>query len=130
MASSTYRRGYRRPAHPGFTISFSTPGRPQTITADRVILCMSFAARRTLDYAAAGFDQRKQTAITQLGAGRNAKLELQFGRRPWSAQGSTGNAFTDLGFPEYLGGDTRPGRRRWDPRQLLGGGTPPARSRR
>lgn len=66
-------------------------------TADQVILCMSFAVLRTLDYSGAGFDQRKQTAITQLGAGRNAKLQLQFGNRLWNAQGSNGNVYTTSG---------------------------------
>ena len=80
------------------SMQFSTPGRNQTVTADQVILCMSFAVLRTLDYSGAGFDQRKQTAITQLGAGRNAKLQLQFQNRLWNAQGSTGSAYTDLGI--------------------------------
>jgi monoamine oxidase len=51
------------------SVSFA---RGKTITADHVILCMSFAVLRTLSYSKAGFDPRKQTAITQLGAGRNA----------------------------------------------------------
>jgi monoamine oxidase len=80
------------------SMQFATPGRTQTVTADQVILCMSFAVLRTLDYSGAGFDQRKQTAITQLGAGRNAKLQLQFNSRLWNAQGSTGSAYTDLGI--------------------------------
>jgi monoamine oxidase len=80
------------------SMQFATPGRPQAVTADQVILCMSFAVLRTLDYSGAGFDQRKQTAITQLGAGRNAKLQLQFNSRLWNAQGSTGSAYTDLGI--------------------------------
>ena len=80
------------------SMSFSTPGRQQTVTADQVILCMSFSVLRTLDYSRAGFDQRKQTAITQLGSGRNVKLQLQFGSRLWNAQGSNGNVYTDIGI--------------------------------
>ena len=67
-----------------------------TVTADEVILCMSFAVLRTLDYATAGFDTRKQTAITQLGAGINAKLNVQFASRIWNADASTGSLYTDL----------------------------------
>lgn len=67
-----------------------------SITADQVILCMSFSVLRTLDYSKAGFDQLKQTAITQLGSGHNAKLNVQFTSRLWNAQGSTGNLYTDL----------------------------------
>jgi monoamine oxidase len=79
------------------SMTFSTPGGDQTVTADHVILCMSFAVLRTLDYSAAGFDSRKQTAIAQLGAGRNAKLNLQFTSRYWNARGSNGNVYSDLG---------------------------------
>jgi monoamine oxidase len=70
----------------------------RTVTADEVILCMSFAVLRTLDYSGAGFDTRKQTAITELGAGLNAKLNVQFDSRIWNADASTGTLFTDLPF--------------------------------
>jgi monoamine oxidase len=70
----------------------------QSITADHVILCMSFAVLRTLNYKKAGFDQLKQTAITQLGAGRNAKLNLQFKSRLWNTYGSTGSLYSDQSF--------------------------------
>jgi monoamine oxidase len=84
------------------SMTFSTPGKPQTVTADQVILCMSFSALRTLDFSKAGFDSLKQTAITQLGSGHNTKLQLQFKSRYWNTQGpwglGTGDVYTDLGF--------------------------------
>ena len=80
------------------SLTFSTPGANQTVTADHVILCMSFAVLRTLDTSGAGFDNLKKTAITQLGAGRNAKLNMQFSSRYWNAKGSNGNVYTDLGI--------------------------------
>jgi monoamine oxidase len=84
------------------SMNFSTPGKPQTVTADHVILCMSFSVLRTLDYSDAGFDSLKNTAITQLGSGRNSKLQLQFANRYWNTQGlwgrSNGNVYTDLGI--------------------------------
>jgi monoamine oxidase len=70
----------------------------KTVNADHVILCMSFSVLRTLSYKKAGFDTLKQTAITQLGSGRNAKLMLQFDSRPWNAVGSTGSLYSDLPF--------------------------------
>ena len=70
-------------------------GNGRTITADHVILCMSFAVLRTLNYRKAGFDALKQTAITQLGAGVNAKLNMQFASRIWNTYGSTGSVYTD-----------------------------------
>jgi monoamine oxidase len=84
------------------SMTFSTPGSTQTVTADYVILCMSFSVLRTLDYSAAGFDSLKKTAITQLGSGLNAKLQLQFKTRYWNTPGpwgiSNGNVYTDNGF--------------------------------
>ena len=70
----------------------------KAITADHVILCTSFAVLRTLNYSKAGFDPLKQTAITQLGSGCNAKLNLQFTSRPWNAYGSTGSLYSDQSF--------------------------------
>jgi monoamine oxidase len=82
------------------SMTFSTPGKNQTVTADHVILCMSFAVLRTLDYRGANFDSLKKTAITQLGAGHNSKLQLQFSSRYWNTQGpwgiSNGNVYTDV----------------------------------
>ena len=73
-------------------------GKGTTVTADHVILCMSFAVLRTLDYTKAGFDSLKQTAVTQLGSGHNVKLSLQFNSRPWNAYGSTGSLYSDQPF--------------------------------
>lgn len=70
----------------------------KTVNADHVILCMSFSVLRTLNYKKAGFDTLKQTAITQLGSGANAKLMLQFNSRPWNVYGSTGSLYSDLPF--------------------------------
>jgi monoamine oxidase len=84
------------------SLGFTTSGKPQTLKFDHVILCMSFAVLRTLDYSGAGFAPLKQTAITQLGAGRNSKLQLQFANRYWNTQGpwgrSNGNVYSDLGI--------------------------------
>jgi monoamine oxidase len=84
------------------SLTFTTGGKTQTVVCDHVILCMSFSVLRTLDYSGAGFDKLKQTAITQLGSGRNAKLQLQFKSRYWNTSGpwgiSNGNVYTDNGF--------------------------------
>jgi monoamine oxidase len=57
---------------------------------------------RTLDYSNAGFDGLKQTAITQLGYGKNAKLQLQFNTRYWYGPGQwglgNGNTYSDTGY--------------------------------
>jgi monoamine oxidase len=84
------------------TLRFSTDAGSTTVTADRVILALPFSVLRTLDYSRAGFDSLKNTAITQLGAGHNTKLQLQFKDRYWNGKGpwgrSTGSLFTDIGI--------------------------------
>jgi monoamine oxidase len=84
------------------TVSMLFDGSSTPVIADQVILCMSFSVLRTLNYSGAGFDSLKQTAITQLGSGRNAKLQLQFDDRYWTQSGpwgiSNGDVYTDIGF--------------------------------
>ncbi|HZR94299.1 MAG TPA: FAD-dependent oxidoreductase [Gaiellaceae bacterium] len=100
---STIKRGWamqsiRTNADGTVSLEFATPGKTQTVTADHVILTLPFAVLRTLDYSGAGFDRLKKTAITQLGAGKNAKLQLQFTTRYWNAKRSNGNVYTDVGL--------------------------------
>jgi monoamine oxidase len=125
LPSGTVQLGYemqaiRRNGDNTITMQFSTPFGKQQVTADHVILCMSFSVLRTLDYSGAGFDKVKQTAITQLGSGRNAKLQLQFNTRYWNTQGpwglSNGNVYTDNGFQNTW--DTAAGEQ-WAPYGLL-----------
>ena len=80
------------------TLTFDVDGSSKVVTADHIVLCMSFSVLRTLDYKKAGFDRLKQTAITKLGSGRNAKLQLQFASRIWNAEESDGTVYTDQGF--------------------------------
>jgi len=84
------------------TLRFATSAGPAAVTADQVILALPFSVLRTLDYAKAGFDNLKKTAITQLGSGRNAKLQLQFTDRYWNGKGpwgrSNGSVYSDLGI--------------------------------
>ncbi len=83
-------------------LTFATGGATRTVVADHVIMSLPFAVLRNLDYSGAGFDALKKTAITQLGAGRNTKLQLQFASRYWNTTGpwgkSTGSVYTDVGI--------------------------------
>jgi monoamine oxidase len=83
-------------------LTFSNDGNTQSVVADHVILALPFAVLRTIDYAGAGFNSLKKTAITQLGAGRNTKLQLQFASRYWNTKGpwgkSTGSVYSDIGI--------------------------------
>ena len=83
-------------------LAFETPSGSVSVTADRVILTLPFQVLRTLDFARAGFDERKRLAIAQLGSGSNAKLLLQFTSRYWNTSGawgiSNGDSYSDLGY--------------------------------
>src|SRR2546426_4010896 len=67
-----------------YNLSFSSPTGTFSMTFDRVILALPFSVLRTLNYGKANFDNRKATAITELGYGANAKLQLQFDTRYWN----------------------------------------------
>ena len=107
QGASAVRMGWRmtsiqRNADGTSTIAFSTPSGAQSVTADHVVLALPFAVLRNLDYSGANFDPLKETAITQLGAGRNSKLQLQFGSRLWNTNGawglSNGSTYADTGY--------------------------------
>ncbi len=107
QGASAVRMGWRmtsiqRNADGTSTIVFSTPSGAQSVTADHVVLALPFAVLRNLDYSGANFDPLKETAITQLGAGRNSKLQLQFGSRLWNTNGawglSNGSTYADTGY--------------------------------
>ena len=84
------------------TVSLWFDGSKSPVVYDQVILTTSFSVLRTLDYSKAGFDALKKTAITQLGSGRNGKLQLQFDTRYWNQTGpwglSNGDVYTDYGL--------------------------------
>lgn len=75
----------------------------EDVVADRVALTLPFSVLRTIDFSAAGFDERKTAAINELGYGTGAKLVLQFTARPWRKKGPWGapnvaRILTDAGF--------------------------------
>ena len=86
-----------------YNLSFRSPAGPLTSTVDRVILALPFSVLRTLNYRKANFDSLKVTAITDLGYGKNAKLQLQFRSRYWNQAWpqvgiSNGTTFADTGY--------------------------------
>ena len=104
---NTALSGMVRNADGTFTLSL-TSGRVTTSRVfDRVIIAIPFSVLRTIltsdaAYRAAGFDSLKQTAITQLGYGKNAKLHLQFDTRYWNTSGpwgiGNGATYSDTGY--------------------------------
>ena len=112
LASGTVRlntamTGIVRNSDGTYTLSLTSGGQTTQKVFDRVILTLPFSVLRTIltsdaAYRAAGFDSLKQTAIIQLGYGRNCKLQLQFNTRYWYGPGpwgiGNGNTYSDTGF--------------------------------
>src|SRR5712692_4518378 len=90
-----------------YTVSLKTGNVTTPTTFDRVIISIPFSVLRGIltskgAYGAAGFSPLKQTAITQLGYGKNAKLQLQFKSRYWNSPGvwgiGNGSTYADTGY--------------------------------
>ena len=90
-----------------FTLTLKSGSLTSSRVVDRVIMAIPFSVLSTIltsdaAYRAAGFDSLKQTAITQLGYGKNAKLHLQFNTRYWNASGpwgiGNGATYSDTGY--------------------------------
>ena len=90
-----------------YTLTLNQAGVTRTEDFDRVIMAIPFSVLRTLlksdaAYRAAGFDTIKQTAIQQLGYGKNCKLQLQFDTRYWNTSGpwgiGNGLTYSDTGY--------------------------------
>ena len=98
--------GIAHNANNSYTLTIQASEGTTNIEVDRVIMTIPFSVLRTIltndaAFRAAGFTALKQTAVQQLGYGKNAKLQLQFNTRLWNHSGpwgiSTGTNFTDTG---------------------------------
>jgi len=82
-----------------YELTFHTGSGSKTVMADKVVLAIPFSIlRANVDYANAGFEPLKDTAIRELGMGTNTKLHVQYRERFWSAVGSSGDTFGDTGY--------------------------------
>jgi monoamine oxidase len=85
-----------------WTLFLNGPAGKFTRVVDRVVMSIPFSVLRGLDYSQAKFDSLKQTAITQLGYGKNCKLQLQFNSRYWNQSGpwgiGNGLTYSDTGY--------------------------------
>jgi monoamine oxidase len=89
----------------GYSLTFSTAGGEQVIEAAHVVFALPFTRLRDVDLAEAGLSEDKLTVIEELGYGTNAKLMLQFARRPWETgpRASNGSVITNAGDGAMLG---------------------------
>ena len=82
-----------------YSLTFRTGSGRRTVAADRVVLALPFSIlRSSVNYAKAGFEPLKATAIEELGMGTNSKLQLQFDQRYWEELRCNGETFTDNGY--------------------------------
>jgi monoamine oxidase len=86
-----------------YRLDLERAGSTLEVVADYVVLALPFAVLRDVDTAQAGFGARKELAIQTQGAGRSAKLNVQFGGRPWLGAGpwpgvSGGSSYSDTGY--------------------------------
>jgi len=104
---NTALTGMVRNADGTFTLTLRSGSVTTSRVFDRVIMAIPFSVLRTIltsdaAYRAAGFDSLKQTAIRQLGYGKNAKLHLQFDTRYWNTSGpwgiGNGATYSDTGY--------------------------------
>jgi monoamine oxidase len=92
-----------RTAGGAYDLTFDTSSGAEVVQADIVVLALPFAVLRDLDFAQAGFDERKALAIRDLGRGRNGKLQMQFTSRAWAGTGAwpgiaNGATYSDAGY--------------------------------
>ena len=81
-----------------FTLTFLRDSGTLSVTADHVVLAIPFSLLRTVNYAKAGFEPLKVTAIKELPMGTNSKLHVEFKDRFWYGAGNNGNTYADTGF--------------------------------
>jgi monoamine oxidase len=81
-----------------FTLSFANGATTRTTTVDHVVLAIPFSLLRSVNYAKAGFEPLKVTAIKELPMGTNSKLHVQFNDRFWYAAKNNGNTYADTGY--------------------------------
>jgi monoamine oxidase len=85
------------------SLTFSVGTTTRTVTADHTVLALPIGVLQTLDWSAAGFDDRKRGQIAAMRMGANSKLHLQFTRRLWNGKGawpgvSSGESYADTGY--------------------------------
>jgi len=78
-----------------YTCTFSKDSASEDVIADHVVLGLPFPQLKRVDLSAAGFSPVKMAAVNNYALGTNAKLALQFNRRPWAyPDGYSGVCYT------------------------------------
>jgi monoamine oxidase len=89
----------KRTSAGGYLLTLQNGRRTTVVSADIVVLTVPFSIlRSSVDFTAAGFSSRKETAIRQQGMGTNTKFHLQFTNRHWQTLGCNGDTVSDRGY--------------------------------
>jgi monoamine oxidase len=80
-----------------YTCTFQRGAATVDVVADHVVLALPFPMLRQVDLRKANLSPIKRRAIQQLSLGTNVKIQLQFQRRLWQADGFTGTSYADNG---------------------------------
>jgi monoamine oxidase len=94
ITTNTPLTAIKQNADATFTLSFGG----SSVTVDHVVLALPFSLLSQVNYAKAGFEALKVTAIKQLPMGTNSKLHVEFKDRFWYAFGNNGNTYADTGY--------------------------------
>lgn len=77
-----------------YVLSFRSGGISRDVLADHVVSAIPFKILRNVDLCV-DLPTLKRRAIDELGYGQNTKCMSGFASRPWRAQGSNGESFSD-----------------------------------
>jgi monoamine oxidase len=77
-----------------YVLSFRSNGASSEVIADHVVSAIPFKLLRDVDLKL-DLPDLKKTAIKELGYGQNSKTMTGYSSRPWRAQGSNGESFSD-----------------------------------
>jgi monoamine oxidase len=94
ISTETPLTAIKRNSDTTFTLSFGG----SSVTVDHVVLALPFSLLRDVNYAKAGFEPLKVTAIKELPMGTNSKLHVEFKDRFWYGAGNNGNTYADTGY--------------------------------
>lgn len=92
----------------GFAMTFEREGGNVDIEADIVVMTLPVTTLRDVDVQVE-LPEKTRRAIREITFGTNAKLFAGVSRRPWRAQGYSGELLNDLGFQTCWEDHARPG---------------------
>jgi monoamine oxidase len=100
LPAGTVRLGHRLVAlrgrgHGRYAATFAHGHGTREVSADHVVLALPFTRLREVELHGIDLPELQRRAIRYQPLGSNSKIQLQFSRRVWNADGWTGNVYTD-----------------------------------